>query len=67
MSLSNPYHAHIIGCLANMVEEDGLTPHEAFEVLDDIKQNTFHSLSELKKGASDETRQESQPPSKRIY
>jgi hypothetical protein len=50
MDLSNPYHAHIIGCLANMVEHDGLTPHEVFEVLDDIKRNTFHSLAEIKRG-----------------
>ncbi|WP_100373104.1 hypothetical protein [Bacillus sp. FJAT-45037] len=56
MSLSNPYHAHIVGCLANMVDEDGLTPQEEFEVLDDIIQNTFHTLSQLKKGDSNETR-----------
>lgn len=56
MDIHNPLHAHIIGCLANMVTVDGLTPHEAFEVLDDIKQKTFHSLSELKKGEGNETR-----------
>lgn len=56
MDLQNPFHAHIVGCLANMVELDGLTPHEAFEVLDDIKQNTFHSLAELMKGDENEKR-----------
>jgi len=49
LDLNNPFHAHIVGCLANMVEVDGLTPHEAFEVLDDIKQKTFFSLSEITK------------------
>lgn len=45
---NNDFHMHIIGCLANMVMEDGLTPHEAFEVLDDIKQKTFFQLGELR-------------------
>lgn len=46
---NNDFHMHIVGCLANMVMEDGLTPHEAFEVLDDIKQKTFFSLGEIEK------------------
>jgi hypothetical protein len=49
LDMNNLFHAHIVGCLANMVVEDGLTPHEVFEVLDDIKQKTFHTLSELKR------------------
>jgi hypothetical protein len=49
LDMNNLFHAHIVGCLANMVVEDGLTPHEAFEVLDDIMQKTFHTLSELKR------------------
>lgn len=57
MDTNNPFHMHIIGCLANMVEHDGLTPHEAFEVLDDIKQNSFHALAEIKRGEKHEKRQ----------
>ncbi len=41
----------ILGALAGMVEDDGLTPHEAFELLDEIKNQTWHALMELKRGA----------------
>lgn len=45
----------IIAGMANLVENEGYTPHEVFELLDEIKQNTFHALSEIKKEASHET------------
>jgi hypothetical protein len=56
LDMNNLFNTHIVGCLANMVAEDGLTSHEVFEVLDDIKQKTFYSLSELKKGDANEKR-----------
>jgi hypothetical protein len=36
----------IIAGLAGLIDE-GYTPHEAFEILEDIKQNTFHALAEI--------------------
>jgi hypothetical protein len=30
-----------------MVEDDGLTPHEAFQLLEEIKRQTWHALSEV--------------------
>lgn len=42
----------IISGLARLVEEEGLTPHEAFQVLEEIKRNTWHALSEIKQEAN---------------
>jgi hypothetical protein len=39
----------IITGLARLVEEEGLTPHESFEVLRLIQKNTFHALADLHK------------------
>lgn len=39
----------IITGLARLVEEEDYTPHEAFQLLETIKRNTFHTLLELKK------------------
>lgn len=50
LDLNNPNIAFVITGLVGMVEDDGLTPHEAFEVLDQIKRRTFHALSEIKRG-----------------
>jgi hypothetical protein len=47
MDQNNFNHKLIIAALAGMVEDDGLTPHEAFAVLEDIKCNTFHALAEI--------------------
>lgn len=38
----------IVTGLARLVEEEGYTPHEAFKLLDEVKRNTFHALSEIK-------------------
>lgn len=40
----------VITGLLKMVEDDGLTPHEAFEVLEDIKRQTWHALSQIHRG-----------------
>ncbi|PGS62867.1 hypothetical protein COC69_31915 [Bacillus cereus] len=39
----------IITGLARLVEEEGLTPHESFEVLRLIQNNTFYTLADLHK------------------
>jgi hypothetical protein len=33
-----------------MVEDDGFSPREAFMLLDEIKQQTFHALMDIKNG-----------------
>ena len=45
----NQFQRLVIAALFGMVEAEGLSPHEAFEVLDEIKNNTFHALSEIGK------------------
>lgn len=37
----------IIDGLRRLVEESGMTPHEAFEVLEDIKRQTWHALADI--------------------
>lgn len=37
----------IVTGLARLVEQEGFTPHEAFEILEGIKGDTFHALAEL--------------------
>lgn len=39
----------IITGLAELVEKEGLTPHEALDVADMLKNNCFHALCEIKK------------------
>lgn len=46
LDIKNLNHGFVITGLLQMVEDDGLTPHEAFEVLEDIKRNTYHALME---------------------
>ncbi len=43
----NINHGLVITGLLQMVEDDGLTPREAFEVLEDIKRNTYSALTEV--------------------
>lgn len=40
----------IIVGLTELVEKHGYTPHQAFDILDDIKQKTWHALSEIYRG-----------------
>lgn len=35
--------------LLELVEKEGYSPQEAFRLLEDVKQNTFHALSEIKR------------------
>lgn len=39
----------IITGLLRLVENEGYSPREAFELLEDVKRNTFHALSEVKR------------------
>lgn len=47
MSLTNRNHQMIIGALANMITEEGLTFHETMDVLEDIKRQTFPALMQI--------------------
>lgn len=40
----------IVSGLTTLVEQEGYTPHEAFRMLEDIKRNTFHALSDIREG-----------------
>lgn len=39
----------IMAGLANLVEKEGLTPRESFQVLDLMKSNLWSALNEIKK------------------
>jgi hypothetical protein len=52
VNLENINVGFIITGLAGMVEDDGLSPHEAFRLVDEIKNQTFHALCEIKKEKS---------------
>jgi hypothetical protein len=49
IDLNNINQQLIIAGLAGLVTDDGLTPHEAFELLDEIKRSTYFALTELKR------------------
>lgn len=49
LDLNNFNHQLVITGLTGMVEDNGLTPHEALEVLEDIKRNIFFALMEISK------------------
>lgn len=54
MDMKKRSHQIIVAAMADMVDE-GLTVHEVFDVLEDIKNQTFPALAELSrqvKGAS---------------
>lgn len=40
----------VITGLVGMVEDDGLSPREAFILLDEIKRQTWHALTDIKNG-----------------
>lgn len=46
MDINNLNTQLIIAGLAGLVD-DGYTPHEVLEILEDIKRNTFHGLAEI--------------------
>ncbi|WP_339245236.1 hypothetical protein [Paenibacillus sp. FSL F4-0243] len=46
LDLNNLDHQLIVAAMANMAEK-GMTPHQIFELIEDIKRNTFHSLAEI--------------------
>jgi hypothetical protein len=49
LDLNNINQKLIIAGLTGLVADDDLTPHEAFELLDEIKRSTFHALMKIKK------------------
>jgi hypothetical protein len=50
LDLNNLDHQLIVAAMANMAEK-GKTPHQIFELLEDIKRQTFHSLAEIRRDA----------------
>lgn len=50
LDLKNLDHQLIVAAMANMAEK-GMTPHQIFELLEDIKRQTFHSLAEIRRDA----------------
>lgn len=48
LDLSNINVSFVITGLLGMVEDEGMTPHEAFEMLEVIKRNTWHALADIK-------------------
>lgn len=55
MDLTRLADQMIVSGLSWLVEKDGLSPIEAFDVLEDIKRNTFHSLNQIKREVNHET------------
>lgn len=47
MNLNRVSDKMIVAGLAGLVEDDGLTPHQALEVLDDIKRHTMPVLIDI--------------------
>ncbi|MNO43384.1 hypothetical protein D3C76_336030 [compost metagenome] len=47
-NLNNINHGLIVTGMLGMVEDEGLTPHEVFDVLEDIKRQTWHALAEIR-------------------
>ncbi|WP_214630022.1 hypothetical protein [Paenibacillus agaridevorans] len=47
MDLKKLSHQMVVSGLVGMIEDDGMTLHEAFEVLEDIKSQTFPALAEI--------------------
>jgi hypothetical protein len=50
LDLNNINVGFIITGLLGMVEDDGLSPRDAFILLDEIKSQTFHALMDIKQG-----------------
>jgi hypothetical protein len=51
LNLNSVNQQLIIAGLAGLVEEEGMSPHDAFRLLDEIKRNTFHALLQIGKEA----------------
>jgi hypothetical protein len=51
LDLNNINQQLIVVGMAGLVEDEGLTPHEVFQLLEEIKQNTIHALIEMHREA----------------
>jgi len=47
-NLSRYDHQLVAGILTILVEDFGYSPHEVFELLEDVKNQMWHALNELK-------------------
>ncbi|MFL0365355.1 hypothetical protein ACH0BF_20315 [Pseudobacillus sp. 179-B 2D1 NHS] len=50
LDLNNINVGFVITGMIGMVEDDGLSPREVFMLLDEIKKQTFHALTDIKNG-----------------
>jgi len=48
IDLNNINHQLIVAGITGLVTDDGLTPREVFELLEEIKRQTFHALVQIK-------------------
>jgi hypothetical protein len=44
----NPLHRMILAGMAQLVRDEDYTPHEVFDLLEDMKNKSFHALAELR-------------------
>jgi hypothetical protein len=51
LNLNSVNQQLIIAGLAGLVEDEGMSPHDVFRLLDEIKRNTFHALLQIGKEA----------------
>lgn len=49
LDLNNPLHQIIVGTLVSLVENQKYTAREVFELMEDVKNQTFFSLLEIQK------------------
>jgi len=50
LDLKNFHQQLIITGMIGLVEDEGYTPHEVFELLEEMKKQTFHALSDISRG-----------------
>ncbi|CAM3778379.1 hypothetical protein [Alkalicoccus chagannorensis] len=50
VDLDNWNQQLIITGMTGLVKDEGYTPREVFMLLDEIEKDTFHALSEIRKG-----------------
>jgi hypothetical protein len=51
LNLNSVNQQLIIAGLVGLVEDEGMSPHDVFHLLDEMKRNTFHALLQMGKEA----------------
>lgn len=47
LDLNNPHHKLLVGTLAMFVDDFGYSPRELFQLMEDVKRNTWHAFQEI--------------------